>query len=140
MTAESREYLLHEYNHLRDEVLAALHDVSGNEKVAVLFSGAYWAWIFAKTEHLGHGAVFAWIPSCLVLLLFLRWRALEQKFATIGGYLLQIEQALELDGLGWEHHLKLVGKHWFRFHGWLFWILLVTGNTIVGYLWSARDA
>jgi hypothetical protein len=140
MNAATREFLVHQYDHLRAEVLAALNDVSGNEKFAVLLSGAYWVWIVSNPNYPAPTPVVAWIPSCLVLLLFLRWRALEQKFAAIGAYLFQIETTLELEGLGWEHHLQVVGKHWFRFHGWLFWILLVTGNAIVGYSWSARDA
>lgn len=140
MKADSHDYLLLEYAHLRDEVLAALKDVSANEKLALAISGAYWAWLAANFEHANPSAFIAWIPSCLVLLFFLRWRALEQKFATLGGYLVRIEQAFELDGLGWEHHLKVVGKHWFRFHAWLLWFLLFTGNTLVGHLWRLRAA
>ncbi len=138
MKTDSRDYLLLEYAHLRDEVLAALKDVAVNEKLALVISGSYWAWLATKSEYAGPATIIAWIPSCLVILFFLRWRALEQKFATVGGYLLRIEQAFELDGLGWEHHLKVVGKHWFRFHGWLFWFLLLIGNTVVGYFWSLR--
>ena len=138
MKTDSRDYLLLEYAQLRDEVLAALKDVSANEILAVAISGGYWAWLATEYAPADPAPVTVWIPSCLVILFFLRWRALEQKFATFGGYLLRVEQAFELEGLGWEHHLKVVGKHWFRFHGWLFWFLLFTGNSLIGHLWSLR--
>ena len=101
-------------------------------------SGGYWVWLATAHSQADRSPVTVWIPSCLVILFFLRWRALEQKFTTFGGYLHRIEQSFDLEALGWEHHLKVVGKHWFRFHGWLFWFLLFTGNTVVGRLWSLR--
>lgn len=138
MKPDAYNYLLLEYAHLRDEVIAALKEVSSNEKLAVLMSAAFWAWLAANHEPADPVGVGVWIPSFLAILFFLRWRALEQKFATIGGYLLRVEQAFEVGGLGWEHHLKVVGKHWFRFHGWLYWFLLITANTVLGCLWISR--
>ena len=85
MIPDSKDYLLLEYAHLRDEVLAALKDVSVNEISALAISGGYWAWLATESAQADPATVTAWMPSCLVILFFLRWRALEQKFATFGG-------------------------------------------------------
>ncbi|MFQ5545820.1 MAG: hypothetical protein ACE5FE_07575 [Acidiferrobacterales bacterium] len=131
MKTETRQYLLTEYPHLRAEILDALKEVPANEKWALVTSGAFWAWLASLTDQAKLIPTITWVPAALTFLLFLRWRALEQKFGTLGAYLLRIEQALELENFGWETHIGSCGKHWFRYYGWAFWGLLFAGNVFL---------
>lgn len=142
MDSETREFLLLEYECLRDEVLEALKEIPANEKWALLVSGAFWT-LFASTPERNVLIAFTpWLPSALTFLFFLRWRALEDKFLVFEEYLLRVESGLAIEGFGWEAHLRGSRKNrfrWFRWYGWLFWGLLFVGNVVLAAGWAAAD-
>lgn len=140
MTPDSHAFLLAEYAALRGEVLSALEDVAGNEKLALLASVGYWAVLGVTSPGIAGAGCQPWLPLGLTGLLFFRWRGLENKFTTCGAYLARLESAFELDGLGWEHHIQAQARRWFRFHGWLFWVLLALGNLGASLWWPGRVA
>lgn len=140
MTPDSRAFLLAEYAALRGEVLGALEDVAGNEKLALLASAGCWGALAVAPQGGTGVALLRWLPLALTALMFFRWRGLENKFTTCGAYLARLERSFELDGLGWEQHIQAQARRWFRFHGWLFWILLALANLAASLWWQGRVA
>ena len=135
MKPEAKEFLLAEYAELRHEILDALRQVPTNEKWALTISGVFWAW-YASGEY---PAVIVCIPVVLVVLLFFRWRAIENKFSTFGAYIKKVEERFDLEGLGWEHFIEGPSRHWFRPYGWVTWISLIIGNFALA-LWMIYKA
>lgn len=106
MKPETRGFLLTEYSQLRSEILETLCQVPANEKWALIISGVFWAWLGSDLSRAQQLQVMVWIPGVLVFLLFLRWRALEDKFTAFNAYLRRVEDRFRLDGLGWEHYIN----------------------------------
>lgn len=128
--------MLAEYSQLRSEILDALHQVPANEKWALTISGVFWAWLGFDLIRAQHLQVVVWIPAGLVFLLFLRWRAIEDKFNAFNAYLRHVEDRFKTDGLGWEHYIK-DRRDWF--YGWFTWISLFLGNIALAILVICRQ-
>ena len=137
MTPETKDFLLAEYAHLRAEILDALHQVPANEKWALTISGVFWGWFALYQCELPHPLMVAWFPAGFVIVLFARWRALEDKYTAFHQYLMQIEQQFDTASLGWEHAID--GKrNWFSCYEWIMWIVLFFGNAGLA-LWAVYD-
>ena len=131
MSNLDREFLLLEYKSLRQEISESLKDVPGNERNAILVSGAFWVWFLSDgiSEVYYYGAVF--IPLALSCAFLLRAKAIAAKFASLRDYISKLESKLELDGLGWETFLLNSPPNWFKEQSILFWRLLILGNFII---------
>ena len=70
MEAETKEFLLAEYNALRAEILDVAKEVSKNENPALIVSGAFWSWLAAQVHNAPYLCLFSWLPLALTWLLF----------------------------------------------------------------------
>lgn len=138
MKAETKDFLLAEYSHLRSEIQDAVQQVPANEKWALTISGVFWAWLGSDLSRAEHLQIVVWIPAVIVFLLFLRWRAIEHKFTAYNTYLKKVEERFEVDGLGWEHHIDDAGRHWFRHYGRITWAALFFINIALA-VWAISN-
>jgi len=128
MNEKDKDFLLAEYNHLKDEILDMNRLVPLNEKWAVVVSGVSWAWLAINHKDLPLKAVIVWIPFVLVTVLFLRSRAFEKKYDAFNTYLRRVEEKFELEGLGWEKFIHERGRHLFKYYSTFIWSALALGN------------
>jgi hypothetical protein len=133
----SENFLLKEYEALRQEILGALKQIVGIEYYAILITGVTWAWLVAiDTRKAGPLAYFApFIPLCLVLLYRNKRNFLDRHIIQMGEYVKRVEKRLlvELTELppnerfGWEHREKRpFPELWVKW----FWRVLIGLNLV----------
>ncbi len=142
MDESRRQFLLSEYSALRQEILETLKELPSNEKLGMVFSGAFWAWVLTKPEGRHYIFVTAWIPGALSILFALRAKAFSKKLHDFHNYLVKIESEFDLGKLGWEKHMEEREEGWFERYNKAFWPALIFGNIAVGIvlLWMEKCA
>ena len=106
--------ILKEYEYLRDEIVAAVHEINLLARYAIIFCGAILALLFAKDSelpNLGKSLVplVAWSPFVLTTLVSLRSFFLGRQIDVLGEYIKATEHLFFTDPdkhpKGWEHYL-----------------------------------
>ena len=132
MDDSRQSFLLSEYSALRQEILDTLKELPSNEKLGLVFSGAYWAWVLSNLGGTMYLSIAVWIPGVLSILFALRARSFGKKLGSFHNYLLKIEQEFDLGELGWEKHLETKKGGWFEGYNRAFWPALIFGNVVAG--------
>ena len=123
-----------EYAALREEILETLREIPKNERLALVLSAAFWAWLISNTG--GHGYIYVavWIPAALTYLFRKRAISFDKKFEAFRLYLMKVEEKFDLEGLGWEHFLEEHGSDWFSGSARPFWNVLLWGNLAFAFV------
>ncbi len=128
-----KEFLISEYNSLREELLLDIQQITETEKYGLILSGAIWAWLLTQP----------WIPSLTIALLlpalitkFMQFKRkrLAKAIGELAQYIYKIEEVFhikETSGslLGWEHRKQ--GEPIFRNWSKAYWNLLFWGNILL---------
>ena len=138
VSSESKEFILAEFNSLREEILARSARIRENERNALIICGAIWVWVAAGSWKTSYNLII-YIPSVLSILFALKCYAEWKFMRETGAYILKIEDLFRNENdIGWEHYLKDVKKRLIVRWSIVYWLLLVFCNFLFALLISAK--
>lgn len=134
MNESSQQFLLQEFDQLREELLECVKETRLLERNALLISGAIWAWaITNKTQSVY--PVLLLVPPLIVFLSALRAWSLWKHIGNIAAYIQKVEKAFTLpDNLGWERAFAESRDYSKSISAIVFWVVLLVA-TVFAAIW-----
>jgi hypothetical protein len=103
------DYLLREFEHLKNEIEAEVSESRTLERYAVIGTGATWAWLATHPIPAGSRAVW-WIPTIFVAAGAVRALAMAQFIVHAARRLREVERIVLGEMEGWEAYVARVGR------------------------------
>jgi hypothetical protein len=134
MDEQAKEFLLVEFNKLRDEILQSLKETWNLERQSVIAAGVIWTWCLANAKTPGY-TILIWTPLAITTLSALRSLGLLLQMQHLGRYVRRLEQDFPLPkGLGWES--SALNDQFRRFAGIVFWVILIAMTVVIPLLYQ----
>lgn len=128
MCEPTQQFLLREYDHLREELLECVKETRLLERNALLVSGAIRAWAITNKSQSVY-QVLLLVPSLIVFLSALRAWSLWRHIGLLAAYIQQVENTFALpDNLGWEHTFARSRDYSKSFSAIIFWLVLLAAT------------
>ncbi len=125
MNESSQQFLLQEFDQLREELLVCVKETRLLERNALLGSGAIWAWAITNKSQSVY-PVLLLVPPLIVFLSALRAWSLWRHIGFLAAYIKQVEITFSLPGnLGWEHTFARSTDYSKSISAIVFWVVLL---------------
>ncbi|HVT56783.1 MAG TPA: hypothetical protein VHR45_00140 [Thermoanaerobaculia bacterium] len=120
--AQAHQFLLEEFKALRKEIDDSVGETRLLERVALIATGAIWAWL-AEKNRLNYWLI--WSPLVIIVLSGLRSLAIFHRIKMLGLYLNSMEVKYLQPPYGWEHSKFHREHHLISMSAVIYWIILV---------------
>ena len=102
--APNGEFLLREYESLRQEQLQKIHEIDSSMRFALITTGAMWAWLLTHGDgSLPHRTAILWLPLIISLAFVAIFVALRGDISVIGKRIASLEEFFSIPReLAWE--------------------------------------
>jgi hypothetical protein len=129
--ADVKDFVLKEYESLRNEIRELVADSRAVERNAVIGTTAIWTWLLVQPQAAPWSVMAKWLPTVFCLLSALRSLMLLLAIQGIAQYLRQVEDAWASEfGFKWEHFIQ--SKSWYiAASALILWAVLLIGNILV---------
>jgi hypothetical protein len=130
MGYKTDEFLLAEYQALRDEIITLIKEMRLLARYSVIASGGLWAWLLTNGTAKPYYHMLAYLPALITLVLSIYGPVTASQINMAGRYIARIEKLFNLpEGMGWETQRGIARKYRFtRFLEVLFWLTLLAAN------------
>lgn len=126
-----RDFLLLEYESLRQEQLQKIAESSSLIRFALITHGAIWTWLATHRDAFPSREIAAWSPLLLVLLFGGLYWALRRDVRVIGSKVQRLEGHFSVPkDLAWEEDLPGTYTRTSAVH-WSIWVLLLAANVLI---------
>ncbi len=130
----TQQFLLKEFDQLREELLECIKESRLLERNALLASGAIWAWAIANKSQSVYQTLLL-VPPLIVSLSGLRAWSLSKHIGHLAAYIQEVENAFALPtGLGWEHVFAKSTDYSKSASAIIFWLVLLAA-TLFAAVW-----
>lgn len=133
-TEPDREFLLLEYESLRQEQLEKITETFRLTRFALITHGAIWTWLATNRDTIPSSEVATWSPVLLILLFGGLYWTLRRDIRVIGDKVRELETHFSVPvGLAWEKDLSGTYTRTVALH-WVLWTLLLVANVLIAVL------
>jgi len=125
-----KEFLISEQHDIYNQATWIINQIATLEKLALISSSVIWAWIASHTWN-NLFLLITWLPSIIVLLLFIKVFLLSKSLKGIQNYFLEIENSFNIKGLGWQQWKAKNSKKFMTIWAGIYWLFLFSANTLI---------
>ncbi len=137
MDTIQRQFILNEYNSLREEILVHINALHNLPQYALLASAIIWTWLYTNKDKIKLPTNIGLTAPILVILLGFWAYAINLQLGRIGHYILLLESKLKLPlHLGWETYFQNIGwEAKYEVASDILWAAIIITNIIVYIYW-----
>ena len=135
---DGQKYLLQEQESIYSQGTWMINQVAILEKLALLSSGAIWAWIATQQWNELY-EIIIWFPSVVVVVFFIKVFFIGLSLRKLSSYIRQVESYFEVGELGWQNWRIKHSKKFMSAWATIYWLILFITNTSIALFFPFKS-